>query len=273
MMDESPMNRTRHFSFALPALLASLSAFAAPPTTTPVADPPELQKLSDEYKETITPLQEKLEAAIKVRAQKYGSDLKALEAQVTGAGQTQSLEAIRIERDAYLAGRGAMGFSETDKIPSTIRDLRRNYDRDVTKMRTDAAPSARPFLEKYTKSLEDLERKFVSGRNADGVLATQQERRRIQTAAVDPLYGGDKALIGTWVGPEGGKLILREDGSVKTSGVSHGKWEWQDRAKRRFHVNMAQSWAKDVDLALTPDGWGIYGKDTAGKAWGLSRQE
>jgi hypothetical protein len=262
-----------HFRSALSALVVSLSALAAPPTTTPVADPPELQKLRDEYKEAIAPMQEKLEAAIKVRAQKYGSDLKALEAQVTGAGQTQSLEAIRVERDAYLAGRGAMGFSETDKIPSAIRDLRRNYDRDVTKLRSDAAPSARPFIERYAKGLEELERKFVSGRNADGVLATQQERRRIQTVAVDPLYGGDKALIGTWNGLDGGKLILREDGSLKTKGVANGRWEWQDRAKRRFRVDFAQSWAKDVDLALTPDGWGLYGKDTAGKAWGLSKQE
>jgi hypothetical protein len=68
-------------------------------------------------------------------------------------------------------------------------------------------------------------------------------------------------------------MNFRADGSVKTSGVAQGRWEWADRARRKVHVNMGPSWAKDVDFVISLDGWAMTGHDSSGKPRSLVRQK
>ena len=217
-------------------VVLAFRCIAAPePAAPPIPDPPELVALRSEYAAALAPFREKLAAAAKARAEKYGSELQALEIQITGTGRVESLPAIRAERDAYLAGRGSNGFDENDKrTPSVARDLRRNYERDILKLRADAAPAARPFAEKHAQKLADLERRFTSARNPDAVLAVQKERRDFQGATADPLNGGDELVVGEWAEPGGATMKFQPDGTYTSSQAGRGHWVWTDRARREF---------------------------------------
>jgi hypothetical protein len=168
----------------------------------------------------LQPLETALQAKISERAKKYAADLGALEPQVASTGQGVALQALRAERTAYAEGRGTAGFEPEEKrIPPAARELRRVYDRDIAKLRADALPAAKPLAASFLQKLNDLERKFIASRSPDGVLATQAAKRDMQDAINDPLYGGDKIVVGEWKG-----LKFGADGSLKTNGVANGKW-------------------------------------------------
>jgi hypothetical protein len=235
----------------------------------PAPKPPELQALLDAYTESLAPLESALAEKIKDRARKYAADLAALEPQIAGKGGGEALEVVRAEQMAYAGGKGTAGFVSKDKkAPAAALELRRAYDRDVAKLRADALPAARPIAASFLQKLSDLERKLISARNPDGVLATQALKREMQDALSDPLFGGDKAVVGDW-----GWIKFREDGTTTTTGVSKGKWFWASRSKRTIQVDFQQSWAKDIVYTLTPDGMGMTGKNSAGDATTAERSK
>lgn len=200
----------------------------------PTPKPPELQALQDAYTANLAPLESALAEKIKERARKYAADLAALEPQIAGKGGGEALEVLRAEQKTYESGKGTAGFVSQEKRPPVAAlELRRLYDRDVAKLRADALPAARPIAAAFLQKLTDLERKFISGRNPDGVLATQALKREAQDTLGDPLYGGDKAIIGNW-----GSFKFREDGTTTTTGVSKGKWFWLNRSKRTIQVGL-----------------------------------
>ena len=256
-----------------PVILLVHGVAAPEPSSAPsIPDPAELVALRSEYAAALAPFREKLAAAAKARAEKYGSELQALEIQITASGRVESLPAIRAERDAYTAGRGTNGFDEEDKrIPSVARDLRRNYERDILKLRADAAPAARPFAEKHAQKLADLERKFTSARNPDAVLAVQKERRIFQGATADPLNGGDELVLGEWAEPDGSVMKFQADGTF-TSKSGRGNWVWTDRPQREFDAK-PQTWRKPIAFKITVDGWGMTGKAAAGGIKTLTRRK
>jgi|GEM_PF-3033414 len=259
--------------FALTATAAPKQP-AAKPAASPAAevpDPPELVGQRTEYEQSLQPLTDKLAAALKARGAKYAADLQTVEGSVTASGNVDLLATIRSEKEAYAAGRGTCGYGENDKrIPPAARELRQAYERDTTKLRTDAIAGARPLVEKYEQKLGDLERKYIGARNPDGVLAVQKERRELQDSAADPFYGGDKAIVGEWEAADGNKIVFRQDKTFSNKSFS-GQWSWVDRGKRKVFAKAKHKWEKDFTYTILADGWGVTGKEPGGEQRSFSR--
>jgi hypothetical protein len=266
------MNTT---SFILAALMLASSAalVAAPPAAQPSApEPPELGTARTAYETALAPFQSKLDEAIKTRVQRYVTDLQAIEQQATAGGKLDSLAALKAERDAYSAGKGTAGFLDSDKkVPTPARDLRRAYDRDIAKIRADIGAAARPAAANYLKQLTDLETKLVRDRKPESVLAVRNEKLAIQQAATDPLYGGDAAVLGSWLEPNGTKTDFHPDGSVKDGTGASGKWSWANRGQRKFLLDWHNN-RGDEPYELTPDGFGMVGRSKTGDKKPLSRK-
>jgi hypothetical protein len=260
---------------AITFLLCSYSAIviAAPPAPSPTAnDPAELTAARAAYESALAPFQTKLDEAIKARGQRYVSDLQAIEQQTTAAGKLDALAPLKAERDAYSAGRGTAGFdADNKKVPATARELRRAYDRDITKIRTDIAATARPAAANYIKQLTELESKLVRDRKPEDVLAVRNEKLAIQQSSTDPLYGGDAAILGSWLEPSGTKVDFHPDGSVKDGTGASGKWSWESRGQRKFLLTWLNNRGKEP-YELLPDGFGMIGRSKEGNNKPLSRK-
>jgi hypothetical protein len=245
---------------------------AAPPISAAVPDPSELLSLRGAYETRLAPSQQKLEEALKTRMQRYAADLQAAEQQVTESGKLDALPSLQGERNAYTAGHGSAGFPEDDrKVPTSAKELRRAYDHDAAKIRGDLGAAARPVVESYVRQLGDLESKFVSARNPEGVLAVRKEKQAIQEALNDPLYGGDTAVLGSWFEPSGTKVDFHPDGTVKDGTGASGTWAWENRGQRKIVISWQNNRGK-VPYALSPDGGGMFGRNKKGEHVAMSRK-
>ena len=251
-------------------LSASFPALTAAPSA---AEPEALGTLRTVYEAVLAPIRQKLDDAIKARAQAYVSSLDAVAQQTTSAGKLDALTPLKAERDAYSEGRGTSGFpADNKKIPAPARELRRAYDRDVAKLVGDAAASARPVALNYAKQLGELEAKLAGARNADGVLAVRNEKKAITDAAANPFYGGDAAIVGTWNEPDGGWITFASDGAVRDATGATGKWDWDSRSKGKIILTWINARGK-VPYTLTPDGGGLEGRDSKGVHKSLDRSK
>jgi len=234
---------------------------AASPPAVPAtpSDPPELLTLREAYEAKLPPLLEKLDAALKRRAERYVADLDKIAGEAAGAGKTDLLEPIKKERDAYASGLCSSGFDpENKKVPSGARELRRAYDQDIAKIRAEAAATARPAAVEYLRQLTDLENAMMKNKNADGLLAVRNEKKIVGQAQVDPLYGGDSVVVGHWVNPAGVKSSFRANGTVMDADGVSGNWTWEDRGRRKILINWNGN-RKNYSYTLTADGGGMVG--------------
>jgi hypothetical protein len=243
--------------------VSPLSAAPKPAPTPPaptVADPAELTTLRMAYEAKLTPLNEKLNEAIKKRAERYAADLDKIAGEAAGAGKTDTLEPLKKERDAYISGLYSSGFDpENKKVPPGARDLRRAYDQDAAKIRLEAAATARPAASDYLRQLTDLENAMMKSKNADGLLAVRAEKKAItQAAQFDPLYGGDVVMAGHWANSEGVKTSFRANGTVMDGNGVSGNWTWEDRGRRKISIDWNGN-RKNYSYTLTPDGGGMVG--------------
>jgi hypothetical protein len=255
------------FGCALVLILAQ--SFAKAADAPAVAEPPDLAAARTKYETALKPMQDNLNQAIKTRVAKYVTDLDALERQSVTDGRVNGLEGVRAEHDAYAGGKGTVGFPESAKnIPSSARELRRAYDRDVTQLRSNAANAARAAYMAYNQLLDDCERKYVAARNADGLLAVRKEKQGIKGETLDPLNHGASAVAGDWVDSGGMKFSFHEDGNLNAlqNGQSvHGTWVLDEAGKRKLSIIWDAGKGR-IDYQLLPDGLAMLGQNLK-KEW------
>jgi hypothetical protein len=254
-------------SCALVLILCHCFANAADAPAVPA--PPDLAAAQTKYETALKPMQDSLTQAIKARMTKYVSDLDALERQSVSDQRVNGLEGLRAEHDAYAGGKGTAGFPESAKnIPSSARELRRAFDRDVIQLRSNAANAARPAYMAYGQLLDDCERKYVAARNADGLLAVRKEKQALKGESLDPLNHGAAAVAGDWIDSGGMKFSFHDDGNVSASQNAqnlHATWVWDDAGKRKLSVIWDANKGR-IDYQILPDGLAMLGQNLK-KEW------
>jgi hypothetical protein len=235
-------------------------AHSAQPAAEPMPDPQELVTVRTAYEAKLAPLREKLDGQIKQRAERYAADLDKLVQQAAGSGKTEAIEALKGEQEAYTSGRYSSGLDpQNKKVPPAARELRRNYDQDVAKIRSELAAAAKPAAAEYVKQLTELEATMTRNKNAFGLLAVREEKKAIaQAATFDPLYGGDAVVAGQWLNASGGIVHLRVNNNVSDAGGANGKWDWEDRGRRKVRIHW-QGYRGIWIYTMTPDGGGMIG--------------
>jgi hypothetical protein len=246
-------------ALCLRPLSAAPKPAPAPPTPT-VADPAELTALRTAYETKLAPLNEKLREAIKKRAERYATDLNNLMQQAAGSGKTDAIEPLKKEQEAYTTGKFSSGLDpQNRKVPPAARELRRNYDQDVAKIRADLAASAKPMAAEYVKQLTELEGTMMKNKDATGLLAVREEKKAVaQAATFDPLFGGNPVVSGRWLNAADGWVNLRPDSKVSDAGGASGTWEWEDRGRRKVYIHW-QGYRGTWSYTMTPDGGGMIG--------------
>jgi hypothetical protein len=251
-------------------VLVALSAIAcgAPPAPAPVVDPPELVTLRDAYSASIAPLRSKVEEAIKARSAQYAADLKKIEDQAVSANRIEAIPLIRTEREAFASGSWTTGYPKDAKVPTAANELRRAFDRDANKIRSDIVPAARPLLNDYHRKLEDLEKQLLSKKESDAALAVRQERQSFQGAGADPLNGSNSLVLGKWFDEKGKDTEFYTDGKV-----DGGKWFWTDRPARALRINWNAGPKFHINLVISPDGSQMSGINASGGIRNFTRKK
>lgn len=230
--------------------------------------PAELSAARADYEVRLAAPREKLDTAIKARAEKYAADLKGLEDRATAAGQLDAVVLLKAEREAYEKGERTNGFAAGNpKVPAAARTLRAAFEGEVLRLRAAAAPEGRAQAMAYVKQLGDLERKLTSQKNVEGALAVRQEREETQQGGLDPLNPPATGLIGSWAPREtagttlrGKTITFKRDGTWKSFEGVTGKWSWVDKGKRTLKFRWDDRNWEDT-YTLSTDGKKLEGQD------------